>query len=204
MVTLPPETQEALGVIRRCVEAVPPSPLATSLKDFPGSVVVPMESATSKFCWRCQQDLPRKDFYPSKAAKSGLTSWCRACWSTYSKGVARESYTTLKGQLRARARAARVRAVRFGLPFDIDADYLLMLWEEQDERCAVSGLPFVLSDGTHGKQPFRPSVDRVDPVKGYVHGNVRLVATIVNFGMNKWSFENFLTMCRAVVSKAER
>jgi len=36
------KTQEAIDVIRRCVDAVPKKPLPTSLEDFPGSVVVPL------------------------------------------------------------------------------------------------------------------------------------------------------------------
>ena len=153
-----------------------------------------------KRCARCGHDLPTKEFYPSKTNRSGFTSWCRDCWSAYSKTVARKTYTTLKGQLRHRAKAARARAVRFQLPFNIDADYLLELWEKQDGKCALSGIPFVLSDGSGSrKQPFRPSVDRIRPTRGYVRGNVRLVATIVNFGMNKWGLKDFLIMCRAVV-----
>lgn len=39
---LDPTAQKALDVIHRCVDAVPTMPLSTSLKDFPGSVVMPL------------------------------------------------------------------------------------------------------------------------------------------------------------------
>jgi hypothetical protein len=107
-------------------------------------------------------------------------------------------YLTLSGMLRHRVRTARRNAQRFRLPFNLDAKYLLFLWEKQGACCKISGLPFILNDGKHGKQAYRPSIDRIVPRKGYVKGNVRLVATIVNFGINKWGLAEFLTVCKAV------
>jgi len=65
----------------------------------------------------------------------------------------------------------------------------------------VSGLVLDLDDGQPGRQAFRPSIDRIRPERGYVRGNVRLVATIVNIGINKWGYDTFLKVCRAVARK---
>ena len=110
-------------------------------------------------------------------------------------------YKTLEGQLLHRLRAAKIRAKRFTLAFDLSVEDLLELWDRQKGCCAISGIPLVLDDQTFGKQAFRPSVDRIQPKRGYVRGNVRLVATIVNFGLNKWTLEEFVRMCKAVASK---
>lgn len=47
--------------------------------------------------------------------------------------------------------------------------------------CAVTGLPFVSEwDGPSIKNPWAPSLDRIDVTRGYVPGNVRAVCWIVN------------------------
>ena len=47
--------------------------------------------------------------------------------------------------------------------------------------CAITGLPFVLEwDGPSIKNPWAPSLDRIDVTRGYVPGNVRAVCWIVN------------------------
>ncbi|MBN8644929.1 MAG: hypothetical protein J0L61_06760 [Planctomycetes bacterium] len=47
--------------------------------------------------------------------------------------------------------------------------------------CAVTGLPFVFEwDGPSVKNPWAPSLDRLDVSLGYVSGNVRAVCWIVN------------------------
>jgi hypothetical protein len=153
-----------------------------------------------KRCYRCRNKLHISAFSPAKRKRrieddaDGFFSWCRQCTADYQRAV----YKTLKGQLAHRVRSARVRAKRFCVPFDLDLKYLHKLWERQGGRCAISGLPFRLEDGSKGKQPFRPSVDRIHPDEGYVKGNIRLVATVVNFGINKWGYGTFLKMCRAV------
>lgn len=157
---------------------------------------------TTQVCTRCHKKLPATTdvFSPAKHTKSGLYSWCRKCSTDYQ----REVYRTLEGQMARRVKAARARAQQFHLGFDLTVEHLLGLWEKQQGCCAVSGLPLNLDDGDLGKQALRPSVDRIHPKKGYVQGNVRLVATIVNFGINRWSYDVFVTMCMAVASRTRK
>jgi hypothetical protein len=51
------------------------------------------------------------------------------------------------------------------------------------------------------EQPWRPSIDRIDPAMGYVRDNVRLVAWIVNASLNDWKLQDFLEMCRSVTQQ---
>jgi uncharacterized protein YeeX (DUF496 family) len=45
----------------------------------------------------------------------------------------------------------------------------------------VTGLPFDMQMGKGTKRnPFRPSVDRIDSSKGYVKRNIQIVLAIVN------------------------
>lgn len=77
---------------------------------------------------------------------------------------------------------ARERARKRGLPMQIDKDFLLQLYAEQNERCAITRERFSLRENS----PFNISLDRITPSLGYVPGNVRIVCNYINQAMNQW------------------
>lgn len=81
--------------------------------------------------------------------------------------------------------AARKR----GLTCDLDADYLLDLFEKQKGRCYWLGIPMVPS--VESRNPARPSVDRLVPTLGYVRGNVVLSTQFANMGRNACPADRF-------------
>lgn len=121
------------------------------------------------------------------------------CASIKSDGLFAESYKDYLPRLLARARQ---RATEKHREFDLTLPALLALLDRQGHRCAVSFIRFTMkpTPGTEDKfcRPFAPSIDRVDSAGGYTLGNVRLVARIVNFSMNKWGADAFLTVAMAL------
>lgn len=105
-------------------------------------------------------------------------------------------------ELKAMLRRARGSVKSRGLEVDLDAEYLSALWEAQNGRCAVSGLPFTREtyESAFVKTPFAPSVDRVDCSKGYIKGNVRLVCIISNFALNEWGDNVLRRLAHGVVA----
>lgn len=92
-----------------------------------------------------------------------------------------------KTALEQALRAARGRATRKGLPFDLTLEGLFEIAETQGYRCALTGIEFfATSDSKCRIQPFVPSIDRVVPARGYVSGNVRLTVFAVNAMMLDW------------------
>ncbi len=98
--------------------------------------------------------------------------------------------------LRVSLREAKGRSRKFGVPFDIQLEYLESLWKAQAGKCLLSGLEF-----EPAPSPLSASLDRIVPNLGYVRGNVRFVVLILNIGMNKWGFESYLKVAQAVVDK---
>lgn len=88
---------------------------------------------------------------------------------------------------------AKNRAVNKNLPFNIDGDYLVELWNESEGCCALTGRAFDLSSwGTKGQvNPDAPSVDRIVPHLGYVRGNVRLITYHMNISLSDFGTEIF-------------
>jgi hypothetical protein len=64
--------------------------------------------------------------------------------------------------------------------FSVNEDYLHDLWNQQDGKCAVTGLPMEQHSGVGSRNDYRGSLDRIDSSKGYVPGNVRWVCWFVN------------------------
>lgn len=99
---------------------------------------------------------------------------------------------------------ARSRAIKRGIPFDLTKDDVMIMFEAQGGLCFYSGLKLnvVKSDATRTHDPFKMSLDCVDPKLGYVKDNVVWCAYCVNALKLKMSQEAMIDVCRAIVKKA--
>lgn len=78
-------------------------------------------------------------------------------------------------------RALRDRAKYKELKFNLTPKYLQKLFDNCEGKCSVTKLPFDMQMGKgKNRNPFRPSVDRIDSSKGYVKNNVQIVLAVVN------------------------
>ncbi len=98
---------------------------------------------------------------------------------------------------------ARQRACKGRLDFALKLEDMIVLWEQCEGRCGVSGLDFSFErfDQALVKHPFGPSIDRIDPKKGYTIANTRLVCTAANFAMNQWGSEVLRRLAYGMVKK---
>lgn len=65
-----------------------------------------------------------------------------------------------------------------GIDFNVTLEYVATLFRNQKGKCALSGLDIII-EGTPWKGQTG-SLDRIDPKKGYVEGNVQWVHKMVN------------------------
>lgn len=95
-------------------------------------------------------------------------------------------------------RAARTRSRKKSVPFDLTLDWLLETAEKQDFRCLLTGIEFYAKSGTKGKiDPFAPSLDRIEPSKGYTRANVRIISRAVNTMLLDWGQDVFELVARS-------
>lgn len=97
---------------------------------------------------------------------------------------------------------AKYRAKTQNLYFDLDLDYLINLWEEQEGRCSLSGRLLDLSRPSENNtvNPNAPSLDRIIPNKGYTKENVRFVCYQVNTALNQYGEEALISLCKDIIS----
>ena len=66
------------------------------------------------------------------------------------------------------------------------------------KNCPKTGIPLVVHT-ERGKFYDTPSVDRVDPSKGYTKNNIQIVSLWYNIAKLNWNEDLFLQMCKRVV-----
>lgn len=102
-------------------------------------------------------------------------------------------------------KTASYRSRKLKVSFNLDLEYLINLWEEQDGCCSISGRVFDERKPSAYRQPWAnaPSLDRIEPVKGYVKGNVRFVCYQVNTALHSFGEESLISLCKDILNFRE-
>lgn len=121
-------------------------------------------------CTKCKQMLPLSSFTKHKDCKLGVNCVCKVCRKPLSK--VQWAKWDLKKKILNRA---KYRAIKRGLDFNIDITDIII-----PEICPILGTPIEV-----------PSIDRIDPAKGYVKGNVMICSNRGNVLKNNGSLDEF-------------
>lgn len=88
------------------------------------------------------------------------------------------------------------------IAFDLDIDYLIDQWLEQDGKCFYSKLPMTRGgtneNGSIHRDYYRGTIDRIDPTRGYVKENTVWCTWACNVGKGLMGIDEYLSFCRAV------
>ena len=95
-------------------------------------------------------------------------------------------------------RGAQIR----NIPFLLDATYLWDLFLKQSKKCALTGIPIVITHSTRKKDTA--SLDRIDSTKGYTPENVQWVHKDINKMKHNLTQQRFLELCQKVAGHINR
>jgi len=96
------------------------------------------------------------------------------------------------------------RARTQGVPFDLEPDYLVGLFHQQKGLCYYSGVEMDWDSYGKGHATSESmSVDRLDPQKGYVKGNVVLCTYLMNTTKGSRTEQEFYEICRQVLGRSQ-
>lgn len=119
------------------------------------------------------------DRCPAAIRSDNRSGLCHDCWPV----VFRENNRTMIRENHKRYRRAeperlllsnsKQRSRRLGLEFDLTKDDIHI-----PARCPFLGIELRCNDGQ--PKSDSPSLDRIDPTKGYVKGNVRVISHLAN------------------------
>lgn len=133
------------------------------------------------------------------ALRAGTTTRCKKCGNkTFINdngeininALILSFYKHIQNSLKSRKKVSQ-------LGFDITPEYLEELYEKQNHKCAISGLPLEIDLTKRAtEQPW--SLDRIDSNKGYVKGNVQWVDKRVNMMKQSYDQEDFIKICSEI------
>lgn len=114
-----------------------------------------------------------------------------------------ENRKTKSGRIRTMFQALRRGARMREIPFILLVSDIEAKFEQQNWKCARTGIQFELTAG-EGRKPFAPSVDRIDNSRGYEPGNIQIVIWMYNIAKNKFTDADVLAFATATVENAQR
>lgn len=136
-----------------------------------------------------------------RAAKASYYERNKEKWREYHANFRRKCMTDPVRRAQLMLTFTRTRAARKGVPFEIDLDFLAP--RLQAGRCEATGLRLVLDEPWRcktRKHPHSPSIDRIDPERGYTPDNTRVVAYLYNVAKSDYSDADVLELARAIVA----
>lgn len=94
------------------------------------------------------------------------------------------------------------RADAAGIPFDLDREYLIQLYNSTDGRCHYSGIKMNISGKAGPKGNANPealSVDKINPDLGYIKGNIVLCLNSINMFKGNQDIIKFREIVEALI-----
>lgn len=154
-----------------------------------------------RICKECQEEKPISEFQAN--GKGGWRWKCKRCLAlTRSMNRERENQYQLNYRKRYRAkdlvRHAKYRALKKGVPYDLDQHLEQIQRRIDNGFCEVTGLPFNLEGGRTWDSP---SLDRIIPERGYTIQNLRVVCHAANSAMGDWGEQKIVDMARGILAK---
>jgi len=165
-----------------------------------------------KKCRRCEKEKEINDFPNEKRNRDGKGSWCKPCLRKYNAIKQREEY---RKNPKTRERIGRknfknhrenpekfilnrckYRAKKNGIEFNLKLEDIKI-----PTHCPLLGIKIEMSLEYVGKGraiDSSPSVDRVDPQKGYVRGNIRIISFLANMIKSKATPEQIKKLARNI------
>lgn len=152
--------------------------------------------------WRCQCVCGNLAWKNPTHLKNGTSTRCKKCGNkSYltdegfadSNAVIKYKYTQTINALPTR----RHRGRRPPLTFNVSLEYLNNLFENQNHKCALSGMS-IEPDLVTPVSKQNMSIDRIDSNIGYEEGNVQWVDKRINMMKGTLSNEEFIELCTMV------
>ena len=143
------------------------------------------------------------EFKPKSGPHKFCSAKCKGIWQYTSGKVTTESqYEKISGNWR---RYVSRLLYYGGRKRDLlTRDIILNKLEQQDYKCALSGLPLTCTLEKGVKTPTNASIDRIEAGGSYTEDNIQIVCVALNHWRADTSVEDFVSMCRAVAAHSDR
>jgi hypothetical protein len=134
----------------------------------------------------------------SKMFAKGAFGICNRCYK-----IKWEKENPIKLRSQRLYGSASKRAKFFNWP-SVDFNTEWIYEKIMNGYCEATGIPFDLTSeiaGSHTKNPWVPSIDRIDSAKPYIKSNVQIVVYMYNVCKSEFSHQDVLKFCKYLYKK---
>ena len=155
----------------------------------------------TKNCVVCGEEKTTARFY--KRPDGSIENTCRRCRTRAEYKLQNNSPSDYLRNIVAKAKYG---AKKRDLAWDINIDQVMQIWDEQNGRCALSGVLMQAAKDGKGRKDLNVSLDRIDQDKGYLFNprNVQLVCLRVNLMKHDMEEHDLYWWCQNIVEKSLR
>lgn len=112
-------------------------------------------------------------------------------------------YNSIEGRAMSLYKSAKRRADNYEEAIDFDESFILE--KLKFGKCEVTGIAFDFNSPTStAKNPYSPSIDRIDSSVGYIKENVRIVIWQYNLMKGEISDSELLKICEIIVNDSKK
>lgn len=156
-------------------------------------------------CKTCMIEKPSAEFYTNSKGQTRLS--CKEC-DRYAERVRKRQNPETRSKHKdwrrnnrgfALVNIAKWRAKQRSLPFDLDPKEIQARIEAG--HCEMTGIPFDLDVPRAWNAP---SLDQIEPGKGYTANNVRVVLYALNVMSNTWGPNKVVEIARAIMDRRKQ
>lgn len=112
------------------------------------------------------------------------------------KGQSVREYRNRRSSAELLAMSTKSRARKKGVQHDLDQHIPELAARLAVGRCELTGIPF-----DKKIRARMASIDRIDPTKGYVYDNIRIICFALNIAFNNWGEDEFEPLVRAWLAR---
>jgi hypothetical protein len=166
-----------------------------------------------KICTKCGVSKPLSDFSIQRHGAYGRQATCRPCWKIHygyhkwSKRAKDNNAVRSKIYQRTSYKPTLNRQLKFAIArrpnSTMGRQDVYFLWENQEGRCALTGISMSFRNGTGKAEPTSVTLDRINNDGNYDVGNVRLICFAVNSFRGRMEDVQMVEMARAIVAHAD-
>lgn len=137
-----------------------------------------VEGIQHKWCSQCESFLPLAEFSKNKRSQCGLCAYCKKCSCLLKQN---RKYDSVDSYVRIIQADKRRMCELKKVPFDLTYEHLRNMWEVQEGSCYYTRVPF-----TYRKPNSltSPTLERIDPERGYLIDNVVWASRAMNLLKN--------------------
>lgn len=162
----------------------------------------PSVEGSKKRCFKCKSWKDLSMFNKNPKGSGGVAKMCRKCYNNHESVIKAEKNrkqrvkvsfeNDFESYVKNRIYKLKHQCKKNNIFFNLDYQYMIDLFNKQKALCYYSNIPM---DNKYKQKGFQswdiPSIDRIDPKKGYIKSNVVWCCFGVNSFKQSLSLEDF-------------